>query len=169
MKWNTQAFIARCLFFIKPGYFMVKRNELYWLNVVCCFRTRAAIRLDQSFWSTPHSAGRKEQNLRKCACVSFVWNNNDTRIEAVLWGKENSLKNIRRKDQTALSKYGRLFHHPHARIQHGLVPFLALLFLVCLYGHTTINTQINTHRAAIALTTQPVPSGPHLSPRSEAL
>lgn len=63
---------------------MVKRNELYWLNAVCCFRTRAATRLDQSFWSTPHSAGHKEQNLRECACVSFVWNNNDTRIEAVL-------------------------------------------------------------------------------------
>lgn len=68
---------------------MVKRNELHWLNAVCCFRTRAATRLEQSFWSTPHSAGHKEKNLRECACVSFANKNNDTRIEAVLGGKAN--------------------------------------------------------------------------------
>lgn len=71
---------------------MVERNELYWLNAVCCFRTRAASRLKQPFWSTPHSGGHKQQNLRECACVSFVWNNNDTRIKVVIRGKESFLK-----------------------------------------------------------------------------
>lgn len=71
-----------------------------------------------------------------------MWNNNDTRIEAVVWGKRKLIeKHEQRADQTALRGIWDTSDYSHGWI---LCIRNSFLFLTFLHAHTVINTHINT-------------------------